>query len=86
MKGRDGRDELTSLTKLGRLAMMMGVEYLEDVWTGLIPITEFKVVDEVLEKVRARKTLEGNLSTNIVCILSVQKHAKAVQKIRFKAF
>ena len=86
MNGRDGRDELTSLTKLGRLAKMMGVEYLEEVCTGLIPITEFKVVYELLEKVRAKKTLEDNLSNNIVCILSVQKHAKAVQKIRFKAF
>ena len=72
-------EEWVPLTNLGRLVKMGFVKKLEQIFYHSIPIKEYQIVDELVQ--RNNKTLKEECMK----IKSVQKQTKAGQRTRFKA-
>lgn len=74
-----GKDDWIPKTKLGRLVKNGHITTLEEIYTHSIPIKEANIVDKLI------KDTKGNLSDEVMKIVSVQKQTKAGQRTRFKA-
>lgn len=69
--GGAGKDEWVPKTKLGRLVKHGHITTLEEIYTHSIPIKEAPIVDKLI------KEAKGNLSDEVMKIISVQKQTKA---------
>merc|ERR1711966_620766 len=77
MGGKDDKEELVPVTKLGRLVKDGKIKKLEQIFLFSIPIKEYQILDFFLGQ---------KLKDEVMKIMPVQKQTSAGQRTRFKAF